>query len=89
MGFTASKKKLNKIDIALFLNDTKLSIVPSYKYLGVTLDSHLKFDIHVKVMKQTVSYKTYMLACIRGSMTEQIALQIYKSTVVPYFDYGD
>ena len=89
MGFTASKKKLNNIDIAIFLNNTKLSIVPSYKYLGVTLDPHLKFDIHIRVMKQTVSYKTYMLACIRGSMTEQIALQIYKSMVVPYFDYGD
>ena len=89
MCFTASKRKLNSMDVSLTLNDVKLMIVPSYKYLGVTLDSHLKYDLHIKHMLQTISHKTYMLACIRSFMTESIALKIFKAMVLPYFDYGD
>ena len=41
MAFTASKQKLTGLDINLSLNGVKLMVVPSYKYLGVTLDQHL------------------------------------------------
>ena len=44
MIFTASKRKLNSLNVNLTLNNEKLMVVPSYKYLGVVLDSHLKYD---------------------------------------------
>ena len=56
MAFTASKQKLTGLDINLFLNDVKLMVVPSYKYLGVTLDPHLKYDLHVKHQLKTISH---------------------------------
>ena len=36
-----------------------------------------------------VSYKTNLLAKIRKFLTESVALKIYKSMILPYFDYGD
>ena len=52
--FTASKKKLYSLDINLSLNDVKLQLIPSYKYLGITLDPHLKYDIDIRYMLQSV-----------------------------------
>ena len=36
-----------------------------------------------------VAFKANMLAKIRKFLTESTALKIYKSMIVPYFDYGD
>ena len=47
MAFTLSKRKLNGMNIHL-MNDTKLMVVQSHKYLGVLLDPHLKYDLHIR-----------------------------------------
>ena len=36
-----------------------------------------------------VTYKSILLAKIRKFLTEEVALKIYKSMILPYFDYGD
>ena len=66
-----------------------LQIVPSYKYLGFTLDSTLSFNHHVNTVVSMVSYKVNLLAKIRKFLTDTVALKIYKSMILPYFDYGD
>ena len=33
--------------------------------------------------------KTYQLACLRDFLTEKMALNIYVTTILPYFDYAD
>ena len=89
MAFTASKQKLTGLHIDLSLNGVKLMVVPSYKYLGVVLDPHLKYDLHVKQQLKSINHKTWILANLRGAMTKSIALKIFSSKIVPYFDYGD
>ena len=89
MIFTASKRKMNSMDVSLTLNDKKLSVVPSYKYLGVTLDPHLKYDIHIRTQLKKIAHRTYILSTIRQFLNVRITLRIFKSKIVPYFDYGD
>ena len=48
MVFTASKRKLNGMHVNIYMNESKLDVVNSYKYLGITLDSHLKYDLTYK-----------------------------------------
>ena len=36
-----------------------------------------------------VAYRTNLLTKIRKYLTEKVALKIYKSMILPYFDYGD
>ena len=73
----------------LLINGTQIQAVPTYKYLGLTLDSTLSFAYHVKSVMSMVAYKTHLLSKIRRYMTEEVALKIYKSMIIPYFDYGD
>ena len=75
--------------VKLLLEEAPLQIVPRYKYLGFTLDSTLSFNYQVKCTANMVAYKAHLLAKIRKYLTEEVALMIYKSMILPYFDYGD
>ena len=66
-----------------------LQLVPTYKYLGVTLDSTLSVNSHVKNVANIISYKVVLRVKIRKFLTQDVAPKIYKSMVLPYFDYGD
>ena len=73
----------------LILNNEPLQYVDSYKYLGVTLDNHLTYNTHLNNTIQITAHKLHQLGMIRRYITEGAALQIYKTMVLPYLDYGD
>ena len=89
MIFTASRIHPNTNDINLLMDDVKLHVVDTYKYLGVILDTNLTFERHINSVHQVVCYKTYQLACLRIFLTVKIALLVYRTTILPYFDYAD
>ena len=53
------------------------------------MDSALTFSNHVKSVLDTVAHKSYLLGKIRKYLTNDTALLIYKSMILPYFDYAD
>ena len=55
----------------------------------MTLDSSLTFNKHVNNVIQSVAHKIYMLGKIRPYITNNACIQIYKSMILPYIDYGD
>ena len=61
----------------------------NYKYLGVTLDKGLNFQLHVKNVYNLAAHKIYLLGIIRPYLTIESALFVYKTKVLPYIDYGD
>ena len=63
--------------------------VPSYKYLGVTLDTSLTFKLQIQQTINKVSHKLYIISKIRQFLTVKSAILIYKTMILPYFDYGD
>ena len=73
----------------LHLQHDVLSRTPSYKYLGVYIDSHLNFNVHIDNCCKIVSHKLYLLSKIRHFITENASIQVYKSMIVPLLDYGD
>ena len=85
---TRSKVKKAK-DLVVKVDNTPLQIVPTYKYLGITLDSTLSFNCQVKSTMSIVAYKANLLAKIRKFLRKEVAMRIYKSMILPYFDYGD
>ena len=80
-------KKLKQANI--FIGETKLQMVPSYKYLGFHLDATLSFNSHVSSVMKTVAYKANLLAKIKRFLTDDVAMLVYKSMIIPYFDYAD
>ena len=80
-------KKSNDIDISI--RDEILQLVPSYKYLGIHLDQTLSFNHHMKKVINTISHKLYIFSKIRRYLNDFSALTVYKTMILPYFDYGD
>ena len=76
-------------DVLVSLEGARLQLVPSYKYLGFMLDSTLSFTCHVNNVTKMIAYKINLLSKIRRFINDNVALKIYKSMTLPYFDYGD
>ena len=83
--FKVKKARLAEVT----MKGVKLQLVPTYKYLGFILDTTLSFNSYVNSVIKLVAYKANLLSKIRRYLTESTALKIYKSMIVPYFDYGD
>ena len=71
------------------IGNNNLLYVKIFNYLGVKLDCKLNFENHAKECLRLVSHKLYMLTKVRSYITNDQALTIYKSKILPYFDYGD
>ena len=88
--FFGTRHKVKKAKgVVLAVENVPLQVVPTYKYLGFMLDSTLSFNYHVKSVSNIVMYKSVLLGKIRKYLTEDVAMKIYKSMILPYLDYGD
>ena len=79
------KAKFPKIEIT----GIGLQYVRQFNYLGVKLDSRLNFETHASECIRLVSHKLFLVSKIRGFINKQQSLTIYRSKIMPYFDYGD
>ena len=60
-----TRHKIKKAkDVMVTVDRIPLQLVPTYKYLGVTLDSTLSYNYHVKTVASIVAYKANLLAKI-------------------------
>ena len=82
---TVKRGKSSKLTIG----HTQILQVPSYKYLGLTLDPVLSFSKHLSCLLCSVTHKIYVLGKIRRFINEYAAIKIYKAMILPYFDYAD
>ena len=73
----------------LKLNGKDLEFVNQYKYFGITLDSSLTFQNQIQNTIKIVAHKISLLYKIRNYITEHAAIQICKTMIIPYLDYGD
>ena len=83
-----SMVKKNK-NVNVKLAGVRLQKVPTYKYLGMVLDLTLNYNHHVSYVIRTVLYKLSLLGKLKKYMNDDVALQIYKSMILPYLDYAD
>ena len=63
--------------------------VEEYKYLGIILDKNLTYSKHIKCIQGLAAHKVYMLSKIRPCINQSVAIRIYKTKILPYFDQGD
>ena len=87
LGTNNSLKYLPPYEIKF--GDFLLSSVNSYKYLGVTVDCHLNYNLHVNKIVASVSSKLKQFQRMRSFLTIKAALLVYKSMMLPVLEYGD
>ena len=89
MLFGSRNKIKNCSKPELFVNNELLQCVPTYKYLGVNLDQTINFKYHLECLISNISFKLYMFNKIRRFLNEKCAIIVYKTMLMPFFDYCD
>ena len=87
--YGTAKKLKRARPLNLKMNDTLLVREQVYKYLGIYLDSTLNFNKHIDYVNKVVSHKIFILSKIRRFIDKYTALHIFKTMIVPIFDYGN
>ena len=73
----------------LLMDNIHLDKVSSYKYLGIQLDANLNFHKYLQECIQRATFKIHMLAKIRTYIDFNTAITVYKTMILPIFEYGD
>ena len=79
----------NTAPICIQNGTEQVETVPHFKYLGMFLDSSLTFNKHVSYVRKKVYVRLRALGQLRHYISRKLALNIYKSLIIPHFDYAD
>ena len=69
-------KKAPMSSADILLNNNKLNVVETFKYLGVTVDSRLNWEPHISQLIERVSPKIALLNRLAGFLDTKILLRI-------------
>ena len=89
MIFGTKARLSNQPKVELKVGDHSLREVTSYRYLGTTLDPTLNATAQLTKLNQLLAQKLTSFRKIRRCMSEKSAITIYKTTILPIFDYND
>ncbi len=76
-------------ELSIHINNGPLHKVTISKYLGMFIDSNLKWDDHINNMIPKISAKICILRALRNIIPNDTLIQIYNAIVQPHLDYGD
>ena len=71
------------------MNAVPLQLVSSYKYLRVSLDAQLNYNLHINKIIASASSKLKQFQRMRSFLSTKAALLVYKSMLHPILEYGD
>ena len=78
-----------KVDIPkLKINNTEITIVDEFDFLGITLDKHLTWKPHIHKISNKISKTLGILNRIKTYLPQNAKLNIYNSLVLSYLHYG-
>ena len=96
VSFNPSKTELmticNKRDTQtrpLLFGQETLTETPEHKHLGVILQNDLKWDKHIHYIIGKIKLHTACLKSYKYRLSRQTLETLYKSFILPYFDYSD
>jgi hypothetical protein len=66
------------------INNVKLEIVQAIQYLGVIIDSKLKFHSYALYLQNKMSKKAFFLSRISKNLSTYTKLVLYTSLIAPH-----
>lgn len=82
-----TNKKIDKSNVNIIINGSKIQIESEIKYLGVIIVEKLNFDRNINRVCQSVGQKVNVLNRLRNELNTNQKLTLYKSLIVPHFNY--
>lgn len=73
----------------LRLNNNNLVSINEHKHLGLTLQSNLKWDSHIRFIENKVNMLISCLTSYKYKLGRKGLENLYKSYIMPHYDYAD
>ena len=85
-----SRKQLDTIENIphISVNDVPLSYMDQCKYLGVTLNKRLSWDIHIDNLCKKLKPKVGIISRLRHILNKNLLNTLYKTIIHPHTDYA-
>ncbi len=87
MHFRHCRNIRSNFELNVSINGVGIESVNEFKYLGVTLDKHLSFDVHIDKLCGKINSRNGLLKRVRNFVSKDLATQLYKSLIDPHFRY--
>ena len=75
--------------MCITLNNVILSTSESVKYLGINIDPHLNFFIHIKSIEHKIFCSIGIMYKLKSFLPESALLKIYYAKIHTYFLLGN
>ena len=72
----------------LKINDTKIALSPTVKFLGLHLDKNLTFTKHIFEITKKITKGLYVLSRAAKVLPTKVLIMLYSSVILPYLNYG-
>ena len=84
-----SRQRVNasQDNIDIKIDDREVKRVHSTKSLGLHIDSHLTWSVHIEKVCKKISSAIGALKRIRSFITTKTAVEVYIALIQPHFDY--
>lgn len=82
-----TNKKYNVNNVNIVINGTNLKIEKQIKYLGVIIDDKLNFEPNINQICKKLGQKLNVFSRLRNDLNTDQKLNLYKSIVMPHFNY--
>ena len=86
--FKAPNKSITMNDYSLKMDNTRLDIKSSTKFLGIELDTNITFKEHLKNLHKKLNLCILMMRAIRPFLDRKTMINIYYSYFYPHLIYG-
>ena len=87
--YGTKSRKARAQPITLHIGGNQIREAGAYRYLGTVIDSTLNGNQQQARLIQSLALKMCTIRKMRGFISENTALLLYKSTVLPIIDYND
>ena len=87
--FGTKQRLSNSGPLDLKYHRNQVETVHKFKYLGMVLDENLKLIEHIDYVRRKVYTKLKALGRLRPYISKSMSIQLYKSFIIPHFDYAD
>ena len=85
LNFNSSKY----ININLQINNSQITNVDEYKYLGIIIDKNFNFKNHIKTLNNNLSKILYSINKVSTYINTKPLITIYNSPFLPHLMYGN
>ena len=86
--FRKKGHKLEQEDINIYLDNVCLKLEDNASFLGITLDSHLKWESHCSKVANKISKNSSVICRVKKMLPPKSLKILYNSLVLPHIQYG-